>query len=804
MKARTSTRQEAIVASSHYTRERDYWAGKLSGDLVKSSFPYDHDNHDKNDTHDKQDQRQSDKTVVNSSVFDFSTASVSRLLHISNHSNPRLHMILTAALAILLERYSGNTDIIIGTPIYDQGVEGEFVNTVLTLRIALDKRQTCKEFLLSVRQTIIEAIENQNYPISVLPFQANVSFSGSDLPLFDVVILVENLHNKQYISRDTPAIGFIFKRTEDRLQMQLDYNSLLYRDETILRVGKNFLCTLSAVLSNLEVKIGAVDVLSDEEKSMILFEFNTSAADYPKKLTISRLFETQTEMTPDHIAAAGRGQGSVSQSSALDASGVQITYRELDERANRTACFLMEKGFGGGTNPIAAIMMKRSLEMIIGILAILKSGGAYLPIDPDYPHERIDFILNDSAAKVVLTDDLIIKAALHTQKTPLTQVTQPENAVYIIYTSGSTGKPKGVVVEHRNVVRLVKNTNYIAFSEGARLLLTGAVAFDITTFEIWGPLSNGLSLYLAPQEDIVIGERLKDLLVKNRITILHLVPQVFNQLVSAPGGLDIFAGLTYFLVGGDVVNPVYINKLRRKFKGLRILHMYGPTENTTFSTYCVVDRKFDTAVPIGKPIANSCAYVVDRDCKLQPIGVVGELIVGGEGLARGYLNRPELTAEKFVISHLSLVIGNFKRTVIGHLSFVISSSNKRSKATNDRSSKLFTNDQCPMTNDRSFKLYKTGDLCRWLPDGNIEFSGRTDQQVKIRGFRIELGEIENTLRHHEAIEECAIDNRKIDGENRIIAYYKKKNKIELWPSLAEYFIYDDLIYHAMGNDDSRN
>ncbi|HLP47332.1 MAG TPA: amino acid adenylation domain-containing protein, partial [Candidatus Kapabacteria bacterium] len=301
----------------------------------------------------------------------------------------------------------------------------------------------------------------------------------------------------------------------------------------------------------------------------------------------------------------------------------------------------------------------------------------------------------------------------------------PSNLAYIIYTSGSTGKPKGVMVEHRNVVRLVKNTGYLRFSPRDRLLPTGSSAFDITTFEIWGPLCNGAFLSLTSKDVILNAEKLRQVLLDHGITILHLIPALFNQLAARD--MELFAGLRYFLVGGDKVSPVYINALRRKYTHLMIFHMYGPTENTTFSTFFPVESNYEFNIPIGKPIANSTTYIVDKYDQLQPIGVPGELVVGGDGLARGYLNNPELTAERFVKYRF---YGSYK----------------------------------------TYINYKTGDLARWLDDGNIEFLGRIDQQVKIRGFRIELGEIEAQLIKYPGIKEAVVSAQEESGDKSLCAY----------------------------------
>ncbi|MFC2146676.1 amino acid adenylation domain-containing protein, partial [Acidobacteriota bacterium] len=307
----------------------------------------------------------------------------------------------------------------------------------------------------------------------------------------------------------------------------------------------------------------------------------------------------------------------------------------------------------------------------------------------------------------------------------------PGDPVYVIYTSGSTGKPKGVIVEHRNVVRLVKNMNYIHFSGKDRILPTGAIAFDISTFELWGPLLNGVRLYFVDEQVILDAEKLGKVINEHEITILHLIPQLFNQMSIQT---TIFAGLKYLLVGGDVVRPRYINEVRNRHKNLKILQMYGPTENTTFTTSFLVDKDYEFNIPIGKPVSNSTVYILVGFDWLQPVGIVGELCAGGDGVARGYLNSPGLTGEKFIPN--PFVPGQ--------------------------------------------KLYKTGDLARWLPEGNIEFIGRMDNQVKIRGYRIELGEIESVLSGHEKIQESIIITKEDEEKNPYLcAYFTSEEKIEI-------------------------
>ncbi|HLP59446.1 MAG TPA: amino acid adenylation domain-containing protein, partial [Candidatus Deferrimicrobium sp.] len=627
MNKQTLPGQEAIVAATHYTRERDYWAEKLSGDIVKSIFPYDHDG---------QGAGENKKTEV----FAPQDEAVAALLRIANHSHPRMHMILTAVLAILLEKYSGHNDIIIGTPIYEQGIAAEFVNTVLNLRIRVEPGQTFKEFLLSVRQTIIEAVENQNYPIGVLPLQAEVSFSAGDLPLFDTVILLENIHNKKYLGDITPNIGFIFQRVENenRLQMAIDYNPELYRRETILRIGKNYLVTLNAVLAGLDIKIGAIDVISAEEKTQLLFEFNNTAVEYPRELTINRLFEKQVEETPDRVALVGEGP---------QTCPITMSYNELNEQSQRLAGLLIKKGVRG--DDIIGIMMERSIEMIIGIFGILKSGGAYMPIDPEYPQERIDYMLKDSGAKWLVTAN---DRESEKVRMPEDEKSNRSNHLaYVIYTSGSTGKPKGVLTMHANVVRVVKNTNYIDITPADRLLQLSNYAFDGSVFDIYGALLNGAALILIKKETAPAVDRLAKIIKHHQITVFFVTTALFNVFVDFE--IECLKNVRKVLFGGERVSVGHISSALESLGKGKIIHVYGPTETTVYATYYFVDEIAPTAstIPIGKPLANTTIYIMDKNMKLVPIGACGEIYIGGEGNARGYLNNPELTAERFVNFH---------------------------------------------------------------------------------------------------------------------------------------------------------
>jgi tyrocidine synthetase-3 len=375
--------------------------------------------------------------------------------------------------------------------------------------------------------------------------------------------------------------------------------------------------------------------------------------------------------------------------------------------------------------------------MIIGILGILKAGGGYVPIDPEYPEHRIDFMIKDSGCKVLLVQDKsmgipvegVLKLNLDSAETykkersNLENINNSTDLAYIMYTSGTTGTPKGSMIMQKSVARLVRNTNYLNITPDDRILLTGAIVFDATTFEIWGALLNGGTLYIVEKETILNPKALGEELLKNEISILWLTSALFTQIAETH--TKIFGRLKYLLTGGDVLSAPHINKVRRDNPDLKVINGYGPTENTTFSTTYLIEKDFDHNIPIGKSISNSTAYIFDKNMNYQPIGVLGELYVGGDGLSMGYLNREDLNKKSFV-DH-------------------------------------------PYINGE--KLYKTGDYARWLPDGNIEFHGRIDNQLKIRGFRVELGEIESVISEIDGIIETVIKPIKTDeGDVRLAAF----------------------------------
>jgi amino acid adenylation domain-containing protein/non-ribosomal peptide synthase protein (TIGR01720 family) len=534
---------------------------------------------------------------------------------------------------------------------------------------------------------------------------------------------MEGLKTEPYpLENRTAKFDMTLTATEekDTIRFELEYNTALFHAETIGRWIGYFKTMLGHIVTDPDVPIAEAAMLAEAEKRRILAAFNDTATDYPRDKTIHELFEEQAERVPDNVAVVLGIQ--------------QITYRELNARANRLAGMLRAKGLQ--RNHAAGIMVEQSVEMMVGILAILKAGGAYVPIDPDYPEERVRYLLADTGAGLVLTGRALAGRLQGTEPvyfddpsleqmgtTNLAHLNRPEDLAYVIYTSGSTGQPKGVMVEHRNVVRLVKNAGYIPFDDSCRMAQTGAISFDASTFELFGALLHGGTLYPVPKSTLLDVEGFSGFLHRHGITTMWLTSPLFNQLAQEKA--DMFAAVRHLIIGGDALVPRQVNQVRRVCPDLTLWNGYGPTENTTFSTCFRIEQDYAHQIPIGKPIGNSTAYILNSAGHPQPIGVPGELCVGGDGVARGYWNRPDLTEEKFVDNPFS----------------------------------------------PGERMYRTGDLARWLPDGHIEFLGRIDQQVKVRGFRIELGEIESQLMRVEGVNEAVVMTRQDEtGANSLCAY----------------------------------
>ena len=658
---------------------------------------------------------------------------------LSQREGVTLFMTLLAAFMTLLHRYGGQDDIAIGAPIANRGraelenLIGFFVNTVV-MRSDLSGDPSFRDLLGRVRTSALEAYAHQEVPFEKLVEELQPERDLSRNPLFQASFQVFNVQSlPQNIFEPSTLEGTVAK-FDLRLDMLLspqnlrgfvEYSTDLFDASTITGLIANFLTLLEAIAADPDERISRLQLVAPAERQRLLVEWNDTRSDYPRQ-SVHELFAAQVERSPD--------------APAVSFAGVRLTYRELNEKANRLARVLQSRGVGRDV-PVG-MFLERSADMVVGQLAVLKAGGAYVPMDPEYPDERLAFILEDSGARLVVTD----RAHRNRLTAPTANVISIDEALagpeargdtasyanadslaQVMYTSGSTGQPKGIGTPHRAIARLVCRTNYITLDPSDRVAQGSNASFDAATFEIWGPLLNGACVVGVPKDVLLSPTELASILREERITTLFLTTDLFHQLASAAPGL--FRTLRTLLVGGSVLNPRWVREVLTHGAPERFLHVYGPTETTTFASWHeVVDLPADaTSVPIGRALANTQLYVLDRYGNLAPIGAAGELVIGGDGLARGYLNASDLTAAKFVAD--------------------------------------------PFADDPAARVYKTGDRARWRPDGALEFLGRQDRQVKIRGFRVELGEIEAVLRQLPAVKDCMVLARQdTAGSRRLVAY----------------------------------
>ena len=601
--------------------------------------------------------------------FQLDASLTSALRQLSNKSGTTLFMTLLAGFVVLMSRYSGQKDLVVGSPIANrirkeiEGLIGFFVNT-LALRFDLSPEMTLQVLLEQVRQVTQNAYEHQDLPFEMLVEQLQLERNLDRNPLMQVVFALQNAPTNPW---DLPglsvekmpwgldAVRFDLEvhlwEVPEGLEGFCYYSTDLFDAATIARMMQHFQNLLTAIIANPEQPVSQLPLLTPQERQQLLVEWNATQTDYPSDQCIHHLFATQVERNSNAIAVVFGKQ--------------KLTYQELNAQANQLAHYLQKLGVKPGV--LVGICVERSVSVIVGLLAILKAGGAYVPLDTEYPKERLAFIIEDTQLSVLLTTQKLADVipqhqarvvcfdtdaaaiALLSKQDPATKVT-PDNLAYVIYTSGSTGKPKGVAVHHRAVNRLVINTNYIDIEPTDVIAQASNYAFDAATFEIWGALLNGARLVGVSKELALSPREFAGFLRSQGITVLFLTTALFNQIAQeVPYALG---SLRHLLFGGEAVDVKWVKEVLKNGAPQRLLHVYGPTENTTFSSWYLVQEVNEdaTTIPIGRPIANTQIYLLDPQLQPVGVGVPGEIYIGGDGLAKEYLNRSELTAQKFIPS----------------------------------------------------------------------------------------------------------------------------------------------------------
>jgi amino acid adenylation domain-containing protein len=735
-------------------KQLDYWKQQLAGAPEVLALPIDHP-------------RQAVQAFRGATVSFLLPNSHEEVLRaLSKRTGVTLFMTLYATFVTLLYRYTGSDDIVVGTPTANrnrpeiEGLIGFFVNT-LVLRTDLSDNPIFEDLLSRVRDVMLGAYAHTDLPFEKLVEELKLERDLSYTPLVQVMLVLNEPMSQIQMAGLTVSplavetatakfdLTLSFENTPSGLIGNWEYNTDLFDASTIARMTRHFQTLLEAIVANPQQRVSALPLLTERERHQLLVEWNNSTKDYPSDKCIHQLFEEQVERSPDAIAVVFEDK--------------QLTYRELNQRANQLAHYL--RTLGVEPEVLVGICVERSLEMVVSLLSILKAGGAYLPLDPALPKESLAFRLIDAQVPILLTQKGLLKReeaqvqtvlyldadweliAQESSANPNSEVI-PENLAYVLYTSGSTGQPKGVAIEQRQILNYLHAIlDKLQLPTGASFANVSTFAADLGNTAIFPALCTGGCLHIVSQELSTDPKALAEYFQRHPIDCLKITPTHLASLLASNAS-DSILPRQCLVLGGEAASWDLIEKIRQYAPNCRILNHYGPTETTVgVLTYPVSNKQASynsKTVPIGHPIANTQVYILDRHLQPVPIGVPGELHIGGASLARGYLNRPDLTAEKFI-----------------------------SNPFNDRT---------------GTRLYKTGDLVRYLPDGNIEFLGRLDRQVKIRGFRIELSEVETALAQHPAVRETVVVAREdIPGRKYLAAYIVCNQKEALTSSTYAIF-----------------
>jgi amino acid adenylation domain-containing protein len=670
---------------------------------------------------------------------------------LSRTSGTTLFMTLLAAFQVLLYLYTNQDDVVVGTPIANrtrretEDLIGFFVNT-LVIRTDLSGNPSFRDLLQRVREVALQAYANQDLPFEKLVEGLKPERSLSHTPLFQILFAVQNAPESPLALSDLKMqelhilgqaakfdLSLYVVQTDEGLRLTFEYNTDLFNATTIARMGRHFEMLLEGAVSNPDQPLSSLPLLSDAERHQLLVEWTNTSVDYPRRC-IHELFEEQAKLTPDAPAVIFEKQ--------------QMNFNELDRRANQLAHYLRRRDVG--TEAVIAVCMERTIEMVTALLGILKAGAAFVPIDPSYPAERVAFLLQDSGASIVLTQARVREtlpasaAEMICVDSDWTEIARespaglpsgatPENAAYVIYTSGSTGQPKGSVSPHQaSLNRFAWMWNAYPFAADEVCCQKTSLSFGDSIWEIFGPLLQGISLVIIPDDALKDPRRLVEMLSENGVTRLVLVPSLLRVILELETDLaKKVPRLKYWTSSGEALPAALARSFKEKLPDATLINLYGSSELAADVTCYEVSDSTLSNIPIGRPIDNTAAYILDGRFEPGPVGVCGELYIAGAGLARCYLSHPELTAEKLLPS--------------------------------------------PFGNDPGARMFKTGDLARYHEDGTIEFMGRADHQVKVRGFRVELGEIEAALKSHPSVKNAVVTLRQVSDDSRLLVGYVVPN-----------------------------
>ena len=725
-----------LLKSEKMQQQEKYWLDRFSDEIPMLSLPTDYP-------------RPSVQSYKGARLsFSINERLTKQIKQVCAETETTLFMMLYTAYSVLLFKYTGQEDVVVAMPVEGRRHEdlrhiiGMFVNT-LAVRSYPAGDKPFKVFLDEVKEDLINAYEHQEYPFETLVEKLGIKRDPSRNPLFDTMFVLQNTDLSAFSDIGFSAELFAYRSNTskfditiealdqgDTIEYSIEYCTDLFEEETIQRLSSHYSNVLADIVEHPTKKLCDIDILSKQERHQLLVDFNDTAADFPRDKTIHQIFEEQAEKTPDNIALVFENE--------------TMTYTQLNNRANQLARTL--RGQGIGPDDVVGLIVDRSFDMIIAIFGVLKSGGAYMPIDPEYPSERKQYMLENSGAKVVITKSVFDNTFNATtinldheriydnDKSNLEPNCKSSDLAHIIYTSGSTGRPKGVMTEHRNVVGLLfNNGNRLTFNEFDTWVFFHSYCFDMGLWELLGSLLNGGKLVIIKPEATLDLNIYYKILVENKVTVLVQTPQfMYNLIDLEKKSKQHNLYVRYVCVGGEALIPSLLQPLKKIYPDVEFYNLYGPTETTMYVTQKRMAKieDFETSSNIGVPNALTKVYVTNKYSSLVPIGIAGELCVSGNGVARGYINKNDLTNKVFVSNPF---------------------------------------DEC------SDRIYKTGDLVKMTSLGELIYIGRLDNQVKIRGYRIELEEIENVLNKHEAVEQAVvITHEASSGSKMICAYIKAK------------------------------